>query len=116
MVKMDPTFYHHAAEAMAAPKEELAYVVGFDPEGKRNEAVFVVDVNSQSKKYGRVVGKVDIPAGQASDFGHHLIQPQSFADVYFQLCRNFITSDGMPGKSPKCSIFSSKDMTPDYGI
>ncbi|KXL48984.1 hypothetical protein M433DRAFT_152088 [Acidomyces richmondensis BFW] len=61
---MDPTFYHHAAEAMAAPKEELAYVVGFDPEGKRNEAVFVVDVNSQSKKYGRVVGKVDIPAGQ----------------------------------------------------
>jgi len=74
---MDPTFYHNAAEAMAAPKEELAYVVGFDPEGKRTEAVFVVDLNSNSNKYGQVVGKVDIPAGQASDFGYHPCSPRA---------------------------------------
>lgn len=66
--EMDPTFYHTAAEAIAAPKEELAYVVGFDGEGKKTEAVFVVDLSPESKKYGKVVGKVDIPAGQASDF------------------------------------------------
>lgn len=61
---MDPTFYRTAADAIAAPAEELAYVVGFDPEGQKKEAIFVLDLNPKSSKYGQVVGRVDLPPGQ----------------------------------------------------
>ncbi|EXJ68544.1 uncharacterized protein A1O5_08337 [Cladophialophora psammophila CBS 110553] len=61
---IDPTFYRHAAEAVAAPPEELAFVVAYDPEFKKNDAVFVVDLDPKSTTYGRVVGKVEVPAGQ----------------------------------------------------
>lgn len=53
---MDPTFYRSAADAAAAPGEELAYVVAFDRAGQRSDAMTVIDVNAQSDSYGRVVG------------------------------------------------------------
>ncbi|KEF51430.1 uncharacterized protein A1O9_12579 [Exophiala aquamarina CBS 119918] len=61
---MHPTFYRHAGEAIAGPVEELAYVVGLDPQLKKNEALFVVDLNPRSSTYGRVVGHVETPPGQ----------------------------------------------------
>ena len=42
---MDPTFYRSAADAAAAPAEELAYVVAFDRNAQRHDAMCVVDVN-----------------------------------------------------------------------
>ena len=66
---MDPTFYRSAADAAAAPGEELAYVVAFDRAGQRHDAMTVIDVNAQSDSYGRVVGWTDVPG--LGDELHH---------------------------------------------
>ncbi|OJD35977.1 selenium-binding protein [Diplodia corticola] len=60
---MDPTFYRTPADAMAAPAEQLAYVAGFDPAHKHEDAVFVVDLDRASATYGRAVHKTNVPAG-----------------------------------------------------
>lgn len=60
---MDPTFYRTAADAIAAPAEELAYVVAFDPAFQKQDALFVVDVNHQSSTYGQVIGSAKVPPG-----------------------------------------------------
>ena len=53
---IDPTFYKSAAEAGAAPPENLAYVVAFDREGRQHDALTVIDVDPASATYGRLVG------------------------------------------------------------
>jgi selenium-binding protein 1 len=65
----DPTFYRSPAEAAAAPAEELAYVVAFDREAVRPDALTVVDVNPNSPAYGQVVGWADLPS--AGNELHH---------------------------------------------
>ncbi|MGH3620754.1 MAG: selenium-binding protein SBP56-related protein, partial [Sciscionella sp.] len=65
----DPTFYRSPAEAIAAPPEELAYVVAFDRDGKRSDALTVIDVNPSSADYGSVVGWADLPT--LGDELHH---------------------------------------------
>ncbi|KAK9357611.1 selenium-binding protein [Lipomyces starkeyi] len=66
---MDPTFYRTAADAIAAPPEEVAYVVAFDRAGQKNDAMTVIDVKPESKTYGRVVGWTDTQA--LGDELHH---------------------------------------------
>jgi methanethiol oxidase len=66
---MDPTFYRTPAEAVAAPPEELAYVVAFDRSGQRPDALAVVDVDPGSDRYGRVVGWAELPT--TGDELHH---------------------------------------------
>ena len=66
---IDPTFYRNAAEAAAAPDEELAYVVAFDRAAQKNDAMTVIDVNPGSDTYGRVVGCTDVPG--LGDELHH---------------------------------------------
>jgi selenium-binding protein 1 len=66
---IDPTFYRNAAEAAAAPGEELAYVVAFDRAAQKNDAMTVIDVNPASDTYGQVVGWTDVPA--LADELHH---------------------------------------------
>ena len=39
---MDPTFYRTAADAAAAPEEQLAYVVAFDREAQQHDAMTVI--------------------------------------------------------------------------
>jgi methanethiol oxidase len=65
----DPTFYRNPAEAVAAPPETLAYVVAFDREGKRPDALTVIDVNPSSAHYGSVVGWAELPT--LGDELHH---------------------------------------------
>ncbi len=65
---IDPTFYRTAAEAAAAPAEELAYVVALDQSGTSSDAMSVVDVNPASESYGHVVGWTDVGIG---DELHH---------------------------------------------
>jgi len=65
----DPTFYRSAAEAAAAPSEELAYVVAFDRAGERPDALCVIDVNEASDDYAKVVGWADLPT--RGDELHH---------------------------------------------
>ncbi len=66
---LDPTFYRTAAEAAAAPKEQLAYVVAFDRSAEQPDALTVLDVDPESELYGQVVGWVDSPA--LGDEFHH---------------------------------------------
>ena len=60
---IDPSFYRTAAEAAAAPAEELAYVVAFDRDGTQSDAMIVLDVNPASDSYGHVVGWTDVGRG-----------------------------------------------------
>ncbi|UED87279.1 selenium-binding family protein [Streptomyces profundus] len=53
----DPTLYRSPREAVAAPAEPLAYVVGFDRAGQRPDALFTVDTDPASARYGQVVGE-----------------------------------------------------------
>jgi selenium-binding protein 1 len=61
---LDPTFYLYrsAAEAAAAPTEELAYVVVFDRASASPAALTVVDVKESSPDFERVVGWADLPS------------------------------------------------------
>src|SRR3954451_13955699 len=68
-VRTDPTFYRSAGEAVAAPPEELSYVVAFDRLGGRHDALTVLDVDESSVDYAKVVGWTDLPT--RGDELHH---------------------------------------------
>lgn len=58
---LDPTFYRTPGDAIAAPPERLAYVAAFDPAGRVKDAMTVIDCDSSSSDYGRVVGWSELP-------------------------------------------------------
>ncbi|MBX6321412.1 MAG: selenium-binding family protein [Rhodospirillaceae bacterium] len=66
----DPTFYPSARLAMQAPPERLAFVamlgVGDRP---KPDAVGVVDLDPESRSYGSLVGRTDMP--EPGDELHH---------------------------------------------
>ena len=55
VAEADPTFYRSAAQAVAAPTEQLAYVVAFDRSGERPDALAVIDVHQSSDGFAMVV-------------------------------------------------------------
>src|SRR5947208_10364546 len=65
----DPTFYPSPTMAMEAPAEKLAYLAMLNPAGQGQDAMAVIDVDSESKSYGKMVGRVDMP--NAGDELHH---------------------------------------------
>src|SRR5690242_13156544 len=71
-LRPDPTFYPSPASAIAAPPEDLAYVVtlntGTDGD-RRPDALAVVDVKPGSGTYGTVTGRLDMP--NVGDELHH---------------------------------------------
>ncbi|EXG82945.1 selenium-binding protein SBP56-related protein [Cryptosporangium arvum] len=66
---LDPTFYRSAADAAAAPAEELAYVAVFDRAAEQHDAIAVLDVNPASPEYGRVVGWSEV-SGLGDELHH----------------------------------------------
>src|SRR5205809_6948440 len=70
LLKPDPTFYPSPRLAMQAPPEKYAFVAGLNPPGsKLNDALLVVDVDPDSRPYGRQVGEVRMP--EFGDELHH---------------------------------------------
>ena len=70
LMRPDPTFYPSPKMAIQAPPERLAYVALINPtQQRRPDAIGVVDVDPDSKSYGRLVGQTDMP--QAGDELHH---------------------------------------------
>ena len=70
LMRPDPTFYPSPKMAMQAPPERLAYVALISPKQHgRPDALGVVDVDLDSKSYGRLVGQTDMP--RAGDELHH---------------------------------------------
>ena len=68
--KPDPTFYPSPRLAMEAPRERLAYVAAFNPNGNgRADKMTVVDIDSESSAYGQIVGQVEMP--RTGDELHH---------------------------------------------
>ena len=68
--KTDPTFYASPKLAMQAPVEKLAYVATLNANGgNQPDALVVVDVDRESKKYGQIVGRVEMP--NVGDELHH---------------------------------------------
>ena len=70
LLRPDPTFYPSPKMAMQSPAETLAYMALINPAAAgAPDAIAVVDVDPQSKSYGRLVGRTDMP--QAGDELHH---------------------------------------------
>jgi selenium-binding protein 1 len=70
LFKADPTFYPSPKLAIQAPKETLAYVAALNANGNQKpDALVVVDVEPQSKSYGEIVGRMDMP--NVGDELHH---------------------------------------------
>lgn len=70
LLRPDPTFYPSPRLAMQAPPEKLAYVVTLNPTGdRRPDALCVLDVDGESRGYGTVVGRLDMP--NPGDELHH---------------------------------------------
>jgi methanethiol oxidase len=71
-LKPDPSFYPSPADAAAAPREQLAYVVTLNvgTNGDRApDSLTVVDLDEGSSTYGRPVGRLDLP--NVGDELHH---------------------------------------------
>ena len=66
---LDPSFYRSPAAAITAPREQLAYVAAFDPNGEQRDAIAVVDCDDASSSYGQVVGWAEMPT--CGDELHH---------------------------------------------
>ncbi|GFG49319.1 selenium-binding protein [Mycolicibacterium agri] len=69
MPATDPTFYRTPGAAITAAPEQLAYVAAYDPDGRANDALAVVDCAADSPGYGRVVGWAEMPT--AGNELHH---------------------------------------------
>src|SRR5687768_16834849 len=70
LLKPDPTFYPSPKMAMQSPPEKLAYMALINPsKDGRPDAIGVVDLDPDSKAYGRLVGQTDM--SQAGDELHH---------------------------------------------
>ena len=68
--QMDPTFYRSPSEAIAAPTEQLAYVVAFDRAGQQPDALTVLDTDPGSESYGQIVGWVDLDQTIGDELHH----------------------------------------------
>jgi selenium-binding protein 1 len=70
LLKPDPTFYPSPTMAAESTPETLAYLSLINPSGKgQPDAIAVLDVDPNSKAYGRLVGRTDMP--HAGDELHH---------------------------------------------
>ncbi len=69
----DPTFYPSAKAAMAAPQEQLAYVVTLNTptngDAAKPDALCTLDLNPQSSTYGQLISRTDMP--NVGDELHH---------------------------------------------
>jgi selenium-binding protein 1 len=66
---IDQTFYRTPGDAIAAPPEQLAYVVAFDRAGEMPDALVTVGTDPGAPGYGQVVGWADLPT--RGDELHH---------------------------------------------
>ncbi|MDH6115125.1 selenium-binding protein 1 [Kitasatospora sp. MAP12-15] len=68
-IHTDPSLYRTPADAIAAPPEKLAYVVGFDRSAQRPDALITLDTDPASPSYGQVLNVTEMPT--PGDELHH---------------------------------------------
>src|SRR5262245_59398984 len=70
LMRPDPTFYPSPKMAMQSPPEKIAYLALINPKKTgASDAIGVVDVDPESRSYGRLIGQTDMPA--PGDELHH---------------------------------------------
>ena len=60
-MRPDPTFYPSPRFAMQAPQERVAYVALLCPDGRRGDAIGVVDADPASPSFSQLVHLVELP-------------------------------------------------------
>src|SRR5205809_6517114 len=78
LLKPDPTFYPSPKMAMQSPPEKLSYLALINSKkDDRQDATAVVDVDSDSVSYGKLVGSVDMtkPGDELHQYGWNACRP-----------------------------------------
>ncbi|WP_377273815.1 selenium-binding protein SBP56-related protein [Peterkaempfera sp. SMS 1(5)a] len=106
----DPTLYRTPADAVAAPPETLAYVVGFDPDAQRSDALFTVGTDPQSPLYGRVISHAELPGSgnELHHFGWNACSSALAHAGHHHAARRYLMVPGL--RSSRLHIF---DTSPD---
>ncbi|MGY4964968.1 selenium-binding protein SBP56-related protein [Streptomyces sp. 900105245] len=106
----DPTLYRTPADAVAAPPEELAYVVGFDPTAQQADALFTVDTDPASPTYGRVKSHATLPdlGNELHHFGWNACSSALAHAGHHHAARRFLIAPGL--RSSRLHVF---DTVPD---
>ncbi|MBY8846756.1 selenium-binding family protein [Streptomyces sp. SP2-10] len=106
----DPTLYRTPADAVAAPGEELAYVVGFDPAGTRPDALFTVGTDPGSAAYGRVIAHAEVPGvgNELHHFGWNACSSALAHAGHHHAARRYLIVPGL--RSSRLHVF---DTVPD---
>ncbi|WP_316742029.1 selenium-binding protein SBP56-related protein [Streptomyces sp. MK7] len=106
----DPTLYRTPADAVAAPPEKLAYVVGFDPTAQRADALFTVDTDPESPAYGRVTSHAELPdlGNELHHFGWNACSSALAHAGHHHASRRYLIVPGL--RSSRLHVF---DTTPD---
>lgn len=87
-LRPDPTFYPSPRLAIEGPAERHAFVALLDADGRRPDAIAVVDVDPASDHYGQVVHRVDMP--NTGDELHHFGWNACSAMLGPQSCHPFV--------------------------
>ncbi|WP_432187788.1 selenium-binding protein SBP56-related protein [Streptomyces sp. Tue6028] len=106
----DPTLYRTPADAVSAPPERLAYVVGFDPTAQRADALFTVGTDPASPEYGRVISHAELPGlgNELHHFGWNACSSALAHAGHQHAARRYLIVPGL--RSSRLHVF---DTTPD---
>ncbi|MET8451102.1 selenium-binding protein SBP56-related protein [Streptomyces sp. NPDC005209] len=106
----DPTLYRTPADAVAAPPETLAYVVGFDPTAQRADALFTVGTDPASPGYGRVSSHAELPdrGNELHHFGWNACSSALAHAGHHHAARRYLIVPGL--RSSRLHVF---DTSPD---
>ncbi|MFE9358328.1 selenium-binding protein SBP56-related protein [Streptomyces olivaceoviridis] len=106
----DPTLYRTPADAVAAPGEGLAYVVGFDPAGAHPDALFTVGTDPGSAAYGRVIARAEVPGvgNELHHFGWNACSSALAHAGHHHAARRYLLVPGL--RSSRLHVF---DTVPD---
>jgi selenium-binding protein 1 len=106
----DPTLYRTPADAVAAPAEKLAYVVGFDPTAQRADALFIVGTDPESPAYGRVISHAELPdlGNELHHFGWNACSSALAHAGHHHAARRYLIVPGL--RSSRLHVF---DTSPD---
>lgn len=93
----DPTLYRTPADAIAAPPEKLAYLVGFDRSAQRPDALITVDTDPESSSYGRVLHMADVPGlgDELHHFGWNACSSALAHEGHHQPERRYLLTPGL---------------------
>ncbi|MEU7202177.1 selenium-binding protein SBP56-related protein [Streptomyces sp. NPDC045470] len=104
----DPTLYRTPSEAVAAPPEKLAYLVGFDRSARRPDALIVVDTDPASSSYGRVLHHADVPGlgDELHHFGWNACSSALAHEGHHQPERRYLLVPGL--RSSRLHVFDTR--------